>query len=424
MKRRIGIALSGGGYRAAAFHLGTLRALDRLGILSKIDVISSVSGGSILSAYYGLHKDESFEQIDAGFRQRLKKSSLSGFLINVLTVFVFPLILSYLVSSWFLLLYLMLIPFGFIIMPSSELIAKAYDRIFFENKKLKDLPDYPIIGINSTNIVKGRLFTFSKQDVGGFDYKKNGESVIHGENIPLSFAVSCSTCVPSFFSPRRIAEEYFVSGEYRDNLLIDGGLYDNQGAYILSESSNKLYRVEDIIVSDAGNSEPSSKYILNTFMLMYQSIEVLMNRIRTIQIRKNIYQNRYNETEDGLKFAYLSLRWDNPKSMPSRFIDNLKKGYVEKSVANLHQISDDDIYRLMNDSDSSVHNELKEKFEKSIDWQLLLSKAPSESEYSIAYRVCTNLTPLSEKQINALSAYADWLTEAQVKTYLPHLIRE
>lgn len=117
MKRRIGIALSGGGYRAAAFHLGTLRALDRLGILSKIDVISSVSGGSILSAYYGLHKDESFEQIDAGFRQRLKKSSLSGFLINVLTVFVFPLILSYLVSSWFLLLYLMLIPFGFIIMP-------------------------------------------------------------------------------------------------------------------------------------------------------------------------------------------------------------------------------------------------------------------------------------------------------------------
>ncbi len=159
-------------------------------------------------------------------------------------------------------------------------------------------------------------------------------------------------------------------------------------------------------------------------MLMYQSIEVLMNRIRTIQIRKNIYQNRYNETEDGLKFAYLSLRWDNPKSMPSRFIDNLKKGYVEKSVANLHQISDDDIYRLMNDSDSSVHNELKEKFEKSIDWQLLLSKAPSENEYSIAYRVCTNLTPLSEKQINALSAYADWLTEAQVKTYLPHLIRE
>ena len=45
--KKIGLALSGGGYRAAAYHIGTLRALHRLGILDKVDVISSVSGGSI-----------------------------------------------------------------------------------------------------------------------------------------------------------------------------------------------------------------------------------------------------------------------------------------------------------------------------------------------------------------------------------------
>ena len=45
--KRIGLALSGGGYRAAAYHIGTLRALRKLGILDKVDVISSVSGGSI-----------------------------------------------------------------------------------------------------------------------------------------------------------------------------------------------------------------------------------------------------------------------------------------------------------------------------------------------------------------------------------------
>lgn len=44
---KIGLALSGGGYRAAAYHIGTLRALHKLGILDKVDVISSVSGGSI-----------------------------------------------------------------------------------------------------------------------------------------------------------------------------------------------------------------------------------------------------------------------------------------------------------------------------------------------------------------------------------------
>ena len=45
-KKKIGLGLSGGGYRAAAYHIGTLRALNRLGILDKVDVISAVSGGS------------------------------------------------------------------------------------------------------------------------------------------------------------------------------------------------------------------------------------------------------------------------------------------------------------------------------------------------------------------------------------------
>ena len=39
-KKKIGLALSGGGYRAAAYHVGTLRALHKLGILNKVDVIS------------------------------------------------------------------------------------------------------------------------------------------------------------------------------------------------------------------------------------------------------------------------------------------------------------------------------------------------------------------------------------------------
>ena len=47
----VALALSGGGFRAALFHLGALRRLNELGALSRIDTISSVSGGSILSAH-------------------------------------------------------------------------------------------------------------------------------------------------------------------------------------------------------------------------------------------------------------------------------------------------------------------------------------------------------------------------------------
>ena len=34
--KKIGLALSGGGYRAAAYHIGTLRALHKLNVLSPL----------------------------------------------------------------------------------------------------------------------------------------------------------------------------------------------------------------------------------------------------------------------------------------------------------------------------------------------------------------------------------------------------
>jgi NTE family protein len=43
------LCLSGGGYRAALFHLGAVRRLNELGILARLDTVSAVSGGSILA---------------------------------------------------------------------------------------------------------------------------------------------------------------------------------------------------------------------------------------------------------------------------------------------------------------------------------------------------------------------------------------
>jgi NTE family protein len=51
-ERKIGLALSGGGARAIAFHLGCLRALKHLGLLDRVSVLSTVSGGSVIGAYY------------------------------------------------------------------------------------------------------------------------------------------------------------------------------------------------------------------------------------------------------------------------------------------------------------------------------------------------------------------------------------
>ena len=49
---RIGVAISGGGFRATAFGLGCLRALHDTGLLPGVSVISGISGGSLLAALY------------------------------------------------------------------------------------------------------------------------------------------------------------------------------------------------------------------------------------------------------------------------------------------------------------------------------------------------------------------------------------
>ena len=60
----IGLALSGGGSRAIAFHLGCLRALHDRSVLKRIRVISGVSGGAVIAAMYA-YSNEDFAQFDA-----------------------------------------------------------------------------------------------------------------------------------------------------------------------------------------------------------------------------------------------------------------------------------------------------------------------------------------------------------------------
>jgi len=55
MSDEISLSLSGGGFRASLFHIGTLMNLAENGLLGKITTLSTVSGGSIIGVLYYLH---------------------------------------------------------------------------------------------------------------------------------------------------------------------------------------------------------------------------------------------------------------------------------------------------------------------------------------------------------------------------------
>jgi len=70
--RNVGLALSGGGSRAIAFHLGCLRALRDRGVLGRLQVISAVSGGSVIAAMYAYSRG-SFTDFDKAVVALLKR---------------------------------------------------------------------------------------------------------------------------------------------------------------------------------------------------------------------------------------------------------------------------------------------------------------------------------------------------------------
>ncbi|MEQ3552830.1 patatin-like phospholipase family protein [Pseudonocardia nematodicida] len=63
IRPRVGIAFSGGGFRATAFGLGALRALHDVGLLEHVEVVSGISGGSLLTAMWAYGPSEFSEGV-------------------------------------------------------------------------------------------------------------------------------------------------------------------------------------------------------------------------------------------------------------------------------------------------------------------------------------------------------------------------
>lgn len=174
------LALSGGGTRAAAFSYGVIKELNstklrdsEATLLDEVDIISSVSGGSFASAYYGLYGKERF---------------LSNFNEDVLSLKIErALILRILapwnwwhLASWY---------YG-----RSDLTDRYYGSKIFNNAQFKDLSrKRPFIVLNSTDIAIGARFSFIQDH---FDLLCSDM-----DRVSISRGVTASSAFPVAFTP-------------------------------------------------------------------------------------------------------------------------------------------------------------------------------------------------------------------------------
>jgi len=225
---RLALSLSGGGYRAAAFHLGVLTFLHRIDLLKNVRAISTASGGSIAAAFYAhsLARGETFEQ----FSDRFKK-----FLLDVDVI-------DEALSRG-----------GKLITAAADVYATAIDTTLGDLQRSHDHLEE--LSFNATDFTHGVAFRFVKTQSTrvrcGNNYVRIEPEV--AEKIRVADAVAASSCFPGAFEPIVFPDDFRLGGS-EPVPLMDGGIFDNSGIESLLLIRERC-EIDAIIVCDADATE-------------------------------------------------------------------------------------------------------------------------------------------------------------------------
>lgn len=202
----LGLCLSGGGYRAALFHLGALRRLNELGLLHRSATISSVSGGSVISARMASaltwpaaqpFSSQEWDQAVAKPMRRLAERDIRTY----------PILRR-------------LMPWNWRGPTAIHGVAELLDD-FYGGQPLIALPSSPDFAFCASDLTHGTIWTF-RRDKSGSHRAGNFKSATL--NLNLSTVVATSACFPPVFAPVEL-----TLTEKKKVLLNDGGNYDNLG---------------------------------------------------------------------------------------------------------------------------------------------------------------------------------------------------
>ncbi len=309
-QKRIGLALSGGGFRAAAFHLGVFRKLKALELLDKIDLLSCVSGGSIAGAYLALHWNSPTALDEIEWYVHSRSIAVSSVIGGILDPFESRL----------------------------EKLANSYDRDLFKHKSLSALDGGPRIYLNSTNLATGNMFFFV---AGGGQKEEMGEhelGVVDAPNFRIALAVAASSAFPPVFPPLRLdACTYAHAAAVEYVTLTDGGIYDNMGVNPLLRERNEL---DYLIISDGGKPFANNRQPTESGAIVLKAgLDIMMEQIRGLEFDRIAYRHLAGMGPKPLWFsidsvegeaqagdaAFASSIGTNLKALPAAEIDVLNR---------------------------------------------------------------------------------------------------
>jgi predicted acylesterase/phospholipase RssA len=332
---KLGLSLSGGGFRASLFHIGVLARLAECDLLRHVEVLSCVSGGSIVGAHYYLEVrhllrtkadgavtsqdyveivERVADEFLAGIQQNIRCRLMSATLAN-LKMALFP---DYTSTRRLGELY------------EEQIYARVADKHTGErwlndllvqpegatsefNPKLDNWrrrAKVPILILNATALNTGHNWQFTASWMGETpagvtsDIEANDrfrrlyywQAPPEHQKVRLGHAVAASACVPGLFEPLAL------SGLYPERVvhLVDGGVHDNQGIAGLLEQDCTILLVSDA----AGQMQTVRKPRSELHELLGRMISILMGRVRDAEYREIAGRRRISLLR-GLMYLHL-----------------------------------------------------------------------------------------------------------------------
>lgn len=302
MPGEIALCLSGGGFRSALFHLGALRRLHELRLLRDVSLVSSVSGGSILSGFFAdvlvragaPDSREAFaewlDDVDWETTMAAPFRAITSRDFRTLPI------LKHVLWNW-------LVP-G----PRVADLERRYRRRI-SDLKLGALPEHPRFVFCATDLTFGVNWEFDRDRAGDYQAGYLDEA----REWPLARAMAASSCFPPIFGPVPVAAvSAYKKGRYRGAererlkkriLLTDGGVYDNLGL----EPAWKDY--SSVLVSDCGAPfEFSAGKMPLRMLLRYTS--VVMNQAASLR-KRMFFERRRSGDYTGTYWSLASAVDDN-----------------------------------------------------------------------------------------------------------------
>jgi predicted acylesterase/phospholipase RssA len=337
---KVGLALSGGGFRASLYHLGVLARLAEMDVLRHVEALSTVSGGSIVGAHYYLKllkmlessPDKALEAKDyvklvdelsaefmEGVRTNLRMQTLSSLPSNFRMMFD----RSY---------------------TRSTRLGDLYDRYFYRREgrlaggrgpvSMNELlvtpngtppgtsfnPKFsnwrrnnkvPVLLLNATPLNTGHGWHFTARSMGEppglarneIDCKPRYRRLYYSQaptedlqRFRLGHAAAASAGVPGLFEP------IVLAGLYPDRTvrLVDGGVHDNQGVEALLNEGCNFILCSDASGQMGEEREPPS----STIGVLTRTNSVMMDRVRDAEYL-DLDARKQSRSLTGLVFLHL-----------------------------------------------------------------------------------------------------------------------